>query len=71
MLSTIIRKELLSHIVTFRFVTGFILCALLVPISAHVLTRDYVERLDSYSLSSQAHKSELGSVQVYSELKVN
>ncbi len=70
MLSTIIRKELLSHIVTFRFVTGFILCALLVPISAHVLTRDYVERLDSYSLSSQAHKSELGSVQVYSELKV-
>jgi ABC-type transport system involved in multi-copper enzyme maturation permease subunit len=69
-LLTIIRKELLSHIVTFRFVTGFILCALLVPISAHVLTRDYVERLDVYSLSSQAHRSELDSVQVYSELKV-
>lgn len=69
MLLTIIRKELLSHIVTFRFVTGFVLCALLVPISAHVLTRDYAERLDVYSLSSQAHRNELESVQVYSELK--
>ena len=69
MLPTIIGKELLGHTVTFRFVTGFVLCALLVPVSAHVLTRDYVERLDSYSLSSQAHRSELESVQVYSELK--
>jgi len=70
MLLTIIRKELLSYIVTFRFVTGFVLCAFLVPVSAHVLTRDYAERLDVYSLSSQAHRSELDSVQVYSELKV-
>ena len=64
MLLTIIRKELLSYIVTFRFVTGFVLCAFLVPVSAHVLTRDYAERLDVYSLSSQAHRSELDSVQV-------
>ena len=70
MLLTIVKKELLNHIVTFRFVIGFILCAILVPISAHVLTRDYVERLDAYSLSSQSHRNELDSVQVYSELKV-
>ena len=70
MLLTIIKKELFSHTVTFRFVTGFILCALLVPISAHVLTRDYTERLEVYSLSAQSHENELDSVQVYSELKV-
>lgn len=69
MLIDLIRKELLTHTVTFRFVTGFILCAILVPVSAHVLTKDYTDRLNSYSLSSRNHRDELGNIQVYSELK--
>jgi ABC-type transport system involved in multi-copper enzyme maturation permease subunit len=65
------RKELLSNILTFRFLVGFVLCLLLPPLSTYVLVKDYEARLRSYSEAVSRHEKELRNIKVYSQLKVN
>ncbi|MFQ6042805.1 MAG: hypothetical protein ACE5PV_18260, partial [Candidatus Poribacteria bacterium] len=55
MLSTIIEKEILENILTLRFITAFILCIVLVTISAFVLSNDYAQQLEDYHARVKLH----------------
>lgn len=69
MVATIARKECISHLKTFRFTAGFILCILLVSLSTAVLRDKYLERLSNYHLSQNESAEELKQVRVYSYLQ--
>jgi len=69
MLLTIIKREFLSNLLTFRFLIGFVLCSGLVVGSAYVLTQDYSQRLQNYALAIQGHTNDLREVKLYSYLK--
>lgn len=71
MLNTIIKKELLNNIFSFRFFATFILLIVIVSVTVFVLTDDYVRRLDEYSLrqretenylSQYAHFNRVGGI---------
>lgn len=70
MLWTIIQREFMSYVLTFRFIIGFILCFLLMTLNAFVLTRNYEEQLDSYQTAVQEHTDEIKNIEVYSELSL-
>ena len=69
MFLTIVRKELLANILTFKFLTGFVLCVVLVVSSIYLLTKSYEERLRNYNDSVRKHRSELRTAVVYSEVR--
>ncbi len=70
MVETIAKREFLSNVISLRFFVGFVLCLVLMIASTYVLTRDYKQRLEQYNEAVSAHKGELKSVKVYSQLKV-
>lgn len=70
MVWTIAKREFLSHIISFRFFVGFVLCQVLTISSAYVLTKDYEQRLGHYNEAVSAHWEQLKRVKVYSQLKV-
>jgi ABC-type transport system involved in multi-copper enzyme maturation permease subunit len=49
MIWIIAKRELLSNIITFRFLVGLIMCLALITASAFVLTKDYRVRLENYN----------------------
>jgi ABC-2 type transport system permease protein len=67
----IAKRELTSNIFTYRLLTGIIVCFLLIASSAHVLTKDYENRLRAYSTAKKAHQEKLKEVKVYSQLKID
>ena len=71
MLRTLIRKEFLNSVFSFRFVVIFALLLVVVPVTLFVLTGDYVKKLDEFSfrratledyLKNFAHFNRLGGV---------
>jgi len=50
MISAIVRKEILSNLLSYKFYVVILLTAVLVATSFFVMARDYKERLDDYSL---------------------
>ena len=70
MIWTIARKQLLTNLLTFKFVVGFILCLVLFSLSAVILTRDYEERLASFNSASNLHVANLHQARVYSQVQV-
>jgi ABC-type transport system involved in multi-copper enzyme maturation permease subunit len=50
MLRTIIKKELLNNIFSFRFLVAFVLLTIIVTVTVLILTDDYLRRVDEYSL---------------------
>ena len=68
MLKTIIYREFLTNIITFRFFLGLLICVGLVGANTYVLMRCYEGRLQSYQLAVQANTNEVRNIQVYSEL---
>ena len=54
MIWTIAKRELVSNIITFRFLVGLILCLGLITASTFVLTTDYEVRLESYNKNAGA-----------------
>ena len=50
MLRTIIKKEILNNIFSFRFLVAFLLLMIIVTITVVILTDDYLRRIDEYSL---------------------
>jgi len=50
MLTTIIKKELLNNIFSFRFLFVFVLLVIIVTVTVLILTDDYLRRVDEYSL---------------------
>jgi ABC-type transport system involved in multi-copper enzyme maturation permease subunit len=70
MIWTIARKQLLTNLLTFKFVVGLILCLVLFSLSAVILTRDYEERLANFNSASSRHMARLQQARVYSEVEV-
>lgn len=71
MISTIVRKEIHNHILSFRFVVTALLLIVVVPVTVLVLTNDYVRQWDDYSrrqveieryLGRYAHFNRLGGI---------
>jgi ABC-type transport system involved in multi-copper enzyme maturation permease subunit len=71
MLGTIIRKEILNSVISFRFVAVFALLLILVPVTVFILTNDYVKKVEEFSsrrqgiedyLKAYAHFNRLGGV---------
>jgi ABC-type transport system involved in multi-copper enzyme maturation permease subunit len=71
MLGTLIKKEILNSVFSFRFVVIFVLLLVAVPVTIFILTNDYVKKVDEYSfrqnglenyLKNYAHFNRIGPV---------
>ena len=63
---TLIRHELLTNLMTFRFLVAVIACMLLVLAGTVVLTDNYERRLASYNAEFQIHQERTFSAKTYS-----
>ena len=66
MLITLIRRELLDNLMTFRFAAAVFITLLLVVAVTAVLIKDYERRLESYNTSIETHRQQLHRWQTYS-----
>ena len=66
MLITLIRRELLDNLMTFRFAAAVFITLLLVVATTAVLIQDYERRLESYNTSVETHRQRLRKWQTYS-----
>ena len=66
MLLTLIRRELLDNLMTFRFAAAVFITLLLVVAATAVLIQDYERRLESYNTSLETHRQKLYKWQTYS-----
>ncbi len=73
MLITLIRRELLNNLMTFRFATATFIMLLLVVANTYVLINDYENRLISHNDSVNMHKRQLQETNTYSagEIRVD
>jgi ABC-2 type transport system permease protein len=69
MVGTIAKKELVTHLVSFRFWVGALVTLILAAATAVVAARDFDQRLGSYQARAAAAKAELARVTVYSYLQ--
>lgn len=49
MIGILVQKEIRNHILSFRFLATFLLLLVIVPVTALILTNDYVRKLDDYA----------------------
>ncbi len=68
MLITLIRRELLDNLMTFRFTAAVFIMLLLVVANTFVLIRDYERRLTSYNTAVEKHRQELLETKTYSSV---
>ena len=66
MLKTLIRRELLNNLMTFRFAAVLLITLLLVVVNTVVLIQDYEQRLESYNDSVKRHQQDLDNSKTYS-----
>ena len=66
MILTLIRRELLDNLMTFRFAAAVFITLLLVVAATAVLIKDYERRLESYNTSIETHRQRLRKWQTYS-----
>lgn len=59
MLLTLIKREIVGNILSFRFIVTFVLFFCLVLVSVFILTNGYQTRLESYEAASSAHGKSL------------
>ena len=59
MFLTLIRRELLDNLMTFRFATAVVIMLLLVVANTVVLIKDYERRLADYNAAVETHRREL------------
>ena len=71
MLRTLIRQELLAHLMSARFFAAVIITLLLVVANAVVLLEDYERRLMKYSQQETAHREKVQEAKTYSMLKLS
>lgn len=48
MLTTLIQKEMMHHILSVRFVALLVMCLLLVPLTLHINYRNYLQNRVNY-----------------------
>ena len=66
MLTTLIHRELLNNLMTFRFVAAFIVILLLIVANTSVLIKDYDRRLASYNSAVKSNHDRLLESRTYS-----
>ncbi|MDD9974039.1 MAG: ABC transporter permease subunit [Candidatus Poribacteria bacterium] len=66
MLKTLIRRELLDNLMTFRFAAVLLITLLLVVANTVVLVQDYEQRLESYNDAVKMHRQDLRNSKTYS-----
>ena len=66
MLMTLIRRELLDNLMTFRFAAAVFITLLLVVANTVVLLKDYEQRLSAYNTATQESHQELREQKIYS-----
>ena len=66
MLTTLIRRELLDNLMTFRFAAAVLIMLLLVVATTAVLIKDYERRLASYDTAVKKHQQERQEKTTYS-----
>ena len=66
MLITLIRRELLDNLMTFRFAAVLLITLLLVVANTVVLVQDYEQRLESYNDAVRTHYQDLRNSKTYS-----
>ena len=66
MLITLIRREILDNLMTFRFAAAVFIMLLLVVANTFVLIKDYERRLTSYNTAVEKHRQELLETKTYS-----
>ena len=71
MLTTLIRRELLAHLLAYRFFVAMIVLLALVIANTVVLIYDYERRLALYNKAIQSHHDEVVSTQTYSPLHLH
>lgn len=59
MLITIIKKEILTNLLSFRFAVSLVFCMILIPVSTYVLKDDYKQELSNYSSRVAAYEEHL------------
>ncbi len=67
MLTTLIRQELLSYLMTFRFAAAVFIMLLLVVTNTNVLLEDYEQRLAGYNTAVKTHQQLLRTSKTYSD----
>ena len=70
MIKTLIRRELLDNLMTFRFVAVLLITLLLVVANTVVLIQDYEQRLESYNDAIKMHQQDLRKAKTYSTMFV-
>ncbi len=66
MLTTLIRRELLDNLMTFRFAVAVLVMLLLVVANTVVLIKDYEQRLTSHNVAVKEHQRQLQEQKTYS-----
>ena len=59
MMLTLIRRELLDNLMTFRFAAAVFITLLLVVANTAVLLKDYERRLASYNTAAQKNQQDM------------
>lgn len=70
MLGTLIRQELLTHLMSARFLAAFLITLLLVVANTIVLIDDHENRVASYNQQEQVHRQKAVSAPTYSMLEL-
>ena len=68
MFLVLLKREILAHLITFRFAVTVIACLLLVVITTLIRIDDYEKRLAGYNTARNANREELLSTRTYSLL---
>lgn len=71
MLRNLIRQELLSHLMSARFLAAVVITLLLVVANAVVLLEDYEHRLGRYNQQENTHRQKVQEAKTYSTLKLS
>ena len=68
MLRTLIRQELLAHLMSARFLAAVVIMFLLVVANTIVLIDDHENRVASYSQQEKVHREKAVAAKTYSRL---
>ncbi len=64
MLATIIKKEILENIFSFRFPLFFVICVILIPLGLYVNNLDYAKRIRDYNEQTRLAKEAASAAQI-------
>ena len=71
MLKTLIRRELLDNLMTFRFAAAVFIMLLLVVANTAVLIKDYERRLESYNTALKNYHEETQDRKTHTAMRLN